>query len=392
MEPNTTPIGEKRFAVAFSFPGEHRKLVTQIANGIARVFSKERVLYDFFHRAEFARPNLDVYLQSLYKDESELVVVFICSEYNEKKWCGVEWKAIRALMNSKEADDRILFIKCGDGEVAGVFGAVDGYIDAAQISVKDIINDILTRHSMVSAQGKSNDRSEESTEFVFALNPSGEVVEIPISTRNNIRKWHFDDKKDKVTVKILDKRQAEIAKNRSHIDQKINMQKELSPLEEVQYEQYTRAIKKCEHECKIKEQAIKFFLEDKMLQAYIHITTYLELVDYLKEILNYEYYDQEKYNGRNNIILDVFLDPSPKTCHGYFVVCVESSQIEEALGGVSMRDFWGAYVIDLGIRALREISICFYLSLAEEVIDFNRVEISDNKRVMNLLEYRVGLH
>lgn len=142
-------IGEKRFKIAFSFPGEYRKIVEKIAKGAANIFMEECILYDCFHRAEFARPNLDIHLQNLYKNESELIVVFMCADYNRKKWCGIEWRAIRELMNSKEADDRILFVKCGDGEVDGVFNTIDGYIDSTQVSIEDIINDIMKRYSTI---------------------------------------------------------------------------------------------------------------------------------------------------------------------------------------------------------------------------------------------------
>lgn len=77
-------MGEKRFKIAFSFPGECREIVYKIARGVADIFTEEYILYDWFHRAEFARPNLDIHLQNLYKNESELIVVFICADYNRK--------------------------------------------------------------------------------------------------------------------------------------------------------------------------------------------------------------------------------------------------------------------------------------------------------------------
>ncbi len=398
-------IREKRFKIAFSFPGEYREIVYRIAKGVADIFTKESILYDQFHRSEFARPNLDIHLQNLYKNESELIVVFICADYNRKKWCGIEWRAIRELLNSKEADDRILFVKCGDGEVDGVFSTVDGYIDSTQVSIEDIIKDIMIRYStIVNAQNvingcENNDeliqrnyRNKETEEFVFDLELSGKAERIPVSTKNKIREWYFNGQGGGVNVKIHDKRQTKIIENRSYIDKKINMQEELSSEEEHQYEIYTRAIRKCEHECRLKEQAIKFFLEDKMLQAYISITTYLELVDYVEKILDYEYYDQKKYNNPDYVALDIFLDPAPKICHDHFVACIEKNKVKEIFSGKSLYDFFGGYVIDLKSQVIKEIAINFYLFLAEEVINFNIIGLSDNKKVMNLLEYRVGRH
>lgn len=136
----------RRFKVAFSFPGEHRDKVEEIAEKLVEIFSKEQILYDRYHRAEFARPNLDTHLQKLYHDHSDLIVVFICADYQEKKWCGIEWRAIRDLLNQKVADDRIMFVKCGQGAVDGVFGTIDGYIDTNEVSIDDIVSDIVIRH------------------------------------------------------------------------------------------------------------------------------------------------------------------------------------------------------------------------------------------------------
>ena len=48
----------KRFLVALSFPGEHREYVAKVAQHLSQELGQSRVLYDTFHEAEFARPNL----------------------------------------------------------------------------------------------------------------------------------------------------------------------------------------------------------------------------------------------------------------------------------------------------------------------------------------------
>jgi Uncharacterized protein containing a TIR (Toll-Interleukin 1-resistance) domain len=142
----------RRFKISLSFPGEHRDLVEAIAERLAVIFSRERILYDKYHRAEFARPNLDTHLQKLYRYDSDLIVVFICADYQEKKWCGIEWRAIRDLINQKNVDERIMFVMCGKGTVDGVFGTIDGYIDANKIAVKDIVSDILKRYNLINVE------------------------------------------------------------------------------------------------------------------------------------------------------------------------------------------------------------------------------------------------
>src|ERR1041385_2125541 len=115
-----------RFLVALSFPGEHRQFVADVAGILSRELGEERVLYDRFHEAEFARPNLDTHLQVLYHDQSRLVVVFLCADYERKEWPGLEWRAIRDLIKSKK-DSSIMLIRLDEANVSGVF-SIDGYI------------------------------------------------------------------------------------------------------------------------------------------------------------------------------------------------------------------------------------------------------------------------
>src|ERR1039458_9843258 len=86
------PASTKRFRVALSFPGEHSARVERIAEALAAKLGREKVLYDKWYAAEFAQPNLSVYLPDLYRRESDLIVIFLCNEY-EKEWCGLEWRA-----------------------------------------------------------------------------------------------------------------------------------------------------------------------------------------------------------------------------------------------------------------------------------------------------------
>lgn len=138
---------EKRFAVGLSFPGAYRERVENIADELSKSFTQERILYDYYHEAEFARPNLDTYLQDLYKDETELVVVFICHKYNEREWCGLEWRSIRSRMNMKDYDS-IMFMKLDDGEPAGYFGNVDGSINISRRSNEDVAKLIIQRYNL----------------------------------------------------------------------------------------------------------------------------------------------------------------------------------------------------------------------------------------------------
>jgi len=151
---------KKRFKVGLSFPGERRALVADVARQLASQFGEPRVLYDQYHRAEFARPNLDAYLPKLYHDECELIVAFLCQHYSRKDWCGLEWRAIRDLIKDKSfPDERIMLIKLDDMEISRFEGlqSIDGYLDAKQLSPSQITDEILKRVAFLDSDELTSD-------------------------------------------------------------------------------------------------------------------------------------------------------------------------------------------------------------------------------------------
>jgi hypothetical protein len=81
---DVAPVEEMRFKVALSFPGEKRDYVKEVARELKKRLPKGSVFYDGDFTAQLARPNLDVLLQRIYGNNSDLVVVFLCSEYEKK--------------------------------------------------------------------------------------------------------------------------------------------------------------------------------------------------------------------------------------------------------------------------------------------------------------------
>src|SRR6185295_14266995 len=119
-DPLRPRAGDRRFAVALSFPGELRETALAIAEDLAATLGKQCVFYDRYYQAELARPDSDLYLQSIYHDHSELIVDFLSRSYEQKDWCGLEWRAIRDLIKSRQSD-RILLLRFDDAEIAGIF-------------------------------------------------------------------------------------------------------------------------------------------------------------------------------------------------------------------------------------------------------------------------------
>src|SRR5438552_12780327 len=138
-------MSEKRFKVALSFPGEHRGRVEKIASLLGDRLGKEKILYDEWYAPEFNRPNLDIYLTKLYHEESELIVVFPCAEYNAKKWCRLEWRVMREILMQAE-DNRLMFFRFDDVIIPGLY-SIDGYQDIRKMTDADVAAAILSRCS-----------------------------------------------------------------------------------------------------------------------------------------------------------------------------------------------------------------------------------------------------
>ena len=136
-------MSTKRFQVALSFPGEQRAYVAQVANALAERLGREQVFYDEWYTAELARPNLNKYLQDLYHQQAELIVPFLCADYERKEWCGLELRAILDLLKQRQ-DQAIMPLRFDDSSVDG-FLSIDGYIDLRQYTPEQTAAFILQR-------------------------------------------------------------------------------------------------------------------------------------------------------------------------------------------------------------------------------------------------------
>src|SRR5262249_41665964 len=107
--------------IAFSFSGYKREFVAEIAGILAGQFGADRLLYDKYHEAEFARPDLALCLPALYHDETDLVVAVLCNDYEKKEWSGLESNAIFGLIKERKAD-AVMLCRLDRVEVKELFG------------------------------------------------------------------------------------------------------------------------------------------------------------------------------------------------------------------------------------------------------------------------------
>jgi hypothetical protein len=143
IDRSTIALSNLRFKVAVSFPGEKRRYVSKVVDALRLPLGKDSVFYDFDYQAQLARPNVDTLLQKIYRDQSDLIVVFLCAEYAKKQWCGLEWRAVRDIIKSKQ-DDRVMFVRFDDAPIDGLL-SIDAYIDGATHTTKQVADFILIR-------------------------------------------------------------------------------------------------------------------------------------------------------------------------------------------------------------------------------------------------------
>ncbi len=110
---------------------------------LAAVLTRDRILYDKFHEAEFARPNLALYLPRLYSEASDLVVAAFDSTYSTREWCGLEWAAIYSLIK-RQTPERIMLLSFGDEPPPGLFG-LEGVVDLRAKSPNQAASLVLER-------------------------------------------------------------------------------------------------------------------------------------------------------------------------------------------------------------------------------------------------------
>jgi TIR domain len=146
-EAKAIDITAQLFDVAFSFPGEVRNYVESVAGELERLIGPDSYFYDNNYKAQLARPSMDTLLQDIYRNRSRLIVVFLCEKYQEKEWCGIEFRAIREIIKERE-HQRVMFIKMDEGKVDGVF-STDGYIDGRTHTPREVADFIQERVSLL---------------------------------------------------------------------------------------------------------------------------------------------------------------------------------------------------------------------------------------------------
>lgn len=146
-EAKAVDITTHNFDVALSFPGEIRNYIEPIVEELEREIGPNSYFYDNHYVAQLARPSLDDLLQDIYRKRSKLVVVFLCEKYQDKEWCGIEFRAIKEIIKAREYE-KVMFVKMDVGKVHGVF-ETDGYVDGRNHNPAEVAHFIQERVALL---------------------------------------------------------------------------------------------------------------------------------------------------------------------------------------------------------------------------------------------------
>jgi hypothetical protein len=174
----------KRFRVAFSFAGDKRAFVAEAAAILARDFGEERILYDKFHEAEFARSDLAFYLQSLYHDETDLIVTVLCKDYEKREWCGLEWSAIFGLIKKRRVDE-VMLCRFGHVEGSGLFGLA-GFVELDSKRPDDLAE--LIRERLAVNEGRPGDRRSDEAPATGEWPVAAPALEWPVADHSEAQR------------------------------------------------------------------------------------------------------------------------------------------------------------------------------------------------------------
>lgn len=133
-----------QYDVAFSFAGEDREYVEQVALLLKK--KNIAVFYDYFEEENLWGKNLVSYLEEIYTRKSKYCVIFISKHYVQKEWTFYESAAamVRMLNSNLKQKEYILPVKFDETKVPGVLSTI-GYIDGKRKNPDELGNLIIKK-------------------------------------------------------------------------------------------------------------------------------------------------------------------------------------------------------------------------------------------------------
>jgi hypothetical protein len=134
--------GQKKFAIALSFPSDRQVIVKAVAEELEKLLPGEEVFYHPKLETSLAGQDLRTTLQKFYGDQAELAVVFLCAEYVRSQWCMLEWSVILNLQSHQPR--KLLPLRFDKAPIPRLPRTL-GYIDCESRTPREVADLIVQR-------------------------------------------------------------------------------------------------------------------------------------------------------------------------------------------------------------------------------------------------------
>ena len=132
---------EYKFDVAFSFAGEDREYVEEVAKHLKQKGIK--VFYDMFEEIDLWGKDLGIHFDYVYRKAAKYCVPFLSIHYKSKIWTNYEIKnAISRAIESNQ--EYILPARFDDTEIDGIRSTI-GYVNLKKLSPSEFAQKILLK-------------------------------------------------------------------------------------------------------------------------------------------------------------------------------------------------------------------------------------------------------
>lgn len=157
---------EYKYDVAFSFAGEDREYVEEVASILKNKGVK--IFYDKFEEVDLWGKDLGVHFEYVYNRSARYCVPFMSESYKKKMWTKYEIRnAISRAINSNE--EYILPVKLEDVKIDGLRESI-GYLSARDLSPTELANKILEKLGSPQINSVVEEEQEVDNEASLAAN------------------------------------------------------------------------------------------------------------------------------------------------------------------------------------------------------------------------------
>lgn len=141
---NAARSGRFKYEVCFSFAGENRRYVDQVAKHLKALDPSFRFFYDYNEGTELWGEDLPVRFNQIYEFESRFCVMFISSFYAEKEWTTLERRFALSRMLREKGKAYILPAYFDETSLLGVPRSM-GHVDLKQTTPLQLAQKIIRK-------------------------------------------------------------------------------------------------------------------------------------------------------------------------------------------------------------------------------------------------------